>query len=174
MKKIFNQKNFNNFIWSPLGSRGNIYLNFCLQVHRFTSSGVCSLILFQLFAPGVNDTGGKFAAGVVDTCGKLPPASLTPAANLPPVSLTPVANLPPVSTTQGELVAKFATGVVDTGGKFAAGVVDTGGNLPPVANLPPVSLTLVVHLDLRISPRIFEKIRNDPNVIIRSFGEGDS
>jgi len=87
--------------------------------------------------------------------------------------------LPPVSTTQGELVAKFAAGVVDTGGKFAAGVVDTGGNLPPVsltpvAKLPPVSLTPVVHLDLRISPRIFEKIRNDLQVIIRGLGEGDS
>jgi hypothetical protein len=68
---------------------------------------------------------------------------------LPSALLTPAANLPPVSTAQGKLVAKFATGVVDTGGKFAAGVVDTGGNLPPV------SLTLVVHLDLRISPRIF-------------------
>jgi hypothetical protein len=32
MEKIFNLKNFNNFIWSPLG-RGNIYINFCLQVH---------------------------------------------------------------------------------------------------------------------------------------------
>jgi hypothetical protein len=63
-------------------------------------SGVCSLILFQLFATGVVDTGG----------------------NLPPASLTPV------STTQGEMVAKFAAGVVDTSGKFAAGVVDTGGN----------------------------------------------
>jgi hypothetical protein len=60
-------------------------------------------------------------------------------------------------------VAKFAAGVVDTCGKFAAGVVDTGGNLPPV-----------VHLDLRISPRIFEKIRNYPNVFIISLGEGDS
>ncbi len=78
--------------------------------------------MFQLFATGVNDTGGKFAAGVVDTGG-----------NLPPASVTPVANLPPVSTTQGELVANFAAGVVDTGGKFAAGVVDTGGNLPPVS-----------------------------------------
>jgi hypothetical protein len=68
------------------------------------------------------------------------------------VSKTPVANLPLVSTTQGELVAKFSPGVVDTGGKFAANVVDTGGNLPPV------SLTPVVHLDLRISLRIFEKI----------------
>jgi hypothetical protein len=82
--------------------------------------------------------------------------------------MTPVANLPPVSTTQGEQVAKFAASVVDTGGNFAAGVVDTGGNLPPV------SLTPVVHLDLRISRRIFEKIRNDPNVIIRGWEEGDS
>jgi hypothetical protein len=40
--------------------------------------GVCSLILFSLFATGVNETGGKFAQGelvakfatsVVDTCG---------------------------------------------------------------------------------------------------------
>jgi hypothetical protein len=56
----------------------------------------------------------------------------------------------------------------DTAGKFATGVVDTGGNLPPV------SLTPVVHLDLQISPRIFEKFRNDLNVIIRGLGEGDS
>jgi hypothetical protein len=83
-------------------------------------------------------------------------------------SLTPVANLPPVSTAQGKLVAKFAAGVVDTGGKFAAGVVDTGDNLPPV------SLTPVVHFDLRISPRIFEKIRNGPNGTLWGWGETDS
>ncbi len=29
--------------------------------------------------------------------------------------------------------------------------------LTPVANLPPVSLIPVVHLDLRVSPRIFKK-----------------
>jgi hypothetical protein len=73
-----------------------------------------------------------------------------------------------VSTTQGELVAKFAAGVVDTGGNLRP------VSLTPVANLPPVLLTPVVHLDLRISPRNFEKIRNDPNVIIRGFGKGDS
>ncbi len=76
-------------------------------------------------------------------------------------------------------MAKFAAGVVDTGGKFAAGGVDTGGNLPtvsltPVANLPPVSLTPVVHLELQISPRIFEKIRNGPNGILWGWGETDS
>ncbi len=43
-----------------------------------------------------------------------------------------------------------------------------------LANLPPVSLIPVVYLDLRISPRIFEKIRDDPNVIFRGLGEGDS
>jgi hypothetical protein len=57
--------------------------------------GICSLILFPLFATCVNDTGGKFAAGVVDAGG----------------------NLPPVSTTLVKLVAKFAAGVVDTGGQ---------------------------------------------------------
>ncbi len=78
-----------------------------------------------------NDTSGKFAAGVVGTEG-----------NLPPALLTPVAILPPVSTTQAELVA----------------------TLPPVslilaAILPPVLLTPVVHLDLRISPRISKKFQ---------------
>jgi hypothetical protein len=84
------------------------------------------------------------------------------------VSTTPVANLPPVSATQAELVAKFAADVIDTVGKFAAGVADTSGNLPLV------SLTPVVHLDLRISLRIFKKIQNDPTVIFRGLGEGDS
>jgi hypothetical protein len=121
MEKIFNQKNFNNFVWSPLCSRGNIYINFCLQVHfQVSAASYCSHYL------------------------------------------------QPMSTTQGELVAKFAAGVVDTGGKFATGVVDTGGNLPPV------SLTPAVHLDLRISPRIFEKIRNDPTFNFWALGEGNS
>jgi hypothetical protein len=57
--------------------------------------------------------------------------------------------LPPVTTTLAKLVAKFAADVVDTSGKFAAGVV-----------VP------VEHLDLRISPRIFEKIQNGPNGIL--------
>ncbi len=53
------------------------------------------------------------------------------------------------------------------------------GNLPPVsltpvANLPPVSLISVVHLDLRISPRIFEKIRNGPTELLWGWGETDS
>jgi hypothetical protein len=37
-----------------------------------------------------------------------------------------------------------------------------------------VSLIPVVHLDLRISPRIFEKIRNGPNGLLWGWGETDS
>ncbi len=38
-------------------------------------------------------------------------------------------------------------------------------------HLPSVSLTPVASLELRISPRIFEKILNGPNGIIRSLGK---
>jgi hypothetical protein len=110
-----------------------------------------------------------------------------PVAKLPPVSTTPVANLPPVSATP---VANFSTifaSVIDTGGKFAAGVNDTGGkgkgkNLYMLTLLPKGVQTKllkffclkVFSIELRISPRIFEKIRNGPNVIIRGLGETDS
>ncbi len=41
-------------------------------------------------------------------------------------------------------------------------------------HLPPVPLTPVANLELRISSRIFEKIRNGPNSIIRGLGETGS
>ncbi len=41
-------------------------------------------------------------------------------------------------------------------------------------HLPPVSTTPVVHLKLRISPRIFEKNWNGRNGILRGLGETDS
>jgi hypothetical protein len=67
-------------------------------------------------------------------------------------------------------VEKFAAGVVDTGGKFVTGVI----TVVPAAILQPVSLIPVVHLELRISPRIFEKIRNGLNGILWGWGETDS
>jgi hypothetical protein len=107
MAKIFKLKNFNYFVWAPLGSRVNIYINFCLQVQfKMTAALYCTHYLppvslppvsttlaklVEKFAACVADTGDKFAAGVVDTG------------------------------------SNFAAGVVDTGGKFATGVVDTGG-----------------------------------------------
>jgi hypothetical protein len=40
-------------------------------------------------------------------------------------------------------------------------------------HLPPVSTTLVVHLELRISPRISERICYGPYGILRGLGETD-
>jgi hypothetical protein len=77
--------------------------------------------LFQLFATGVIDTGGKFTTGVLDTSGNLP------------LSLTPkfATGINGSSNTDGKIyhrwMAKFTAGVVDTGCKFASSVVDTGG-----------------------------------------------
>jgi hypothetical protein len=66
MAKIFKLKIFNYFVWTPLGSRVNIYINFCLQVQfKMTAALYCTHYL--------------------------PPVSLTPVANLPPASLIPVA-----------------------------------------------------------------------------------
>ncbi len=43
IEKIFKQKNFNNFVWATLGSRFNIYINFCLQVHfKVSAAWYCS------------------------------------------------------------------------------------------------------------------------------------
>ncbi len=63
LEKIFNQKNFNYFVWTPLGSRVTININFCLQIHfKEYAAWYCFHIL--------------------------PPVSLIPVANLPPVSTT--------------------------------------------------------------------------------------
>jgi hypothetical protein len=134
--------------------------------------------LFPLFATSVIDTVGKFVAGVI-TSGKLPTVSLTPAVNLPQVSLTLVANLPPLSTIPAKLVAKFAASVVDMVANLPPVLLIPAPILLPVSltlvtNLPPVSLIPVLHLDLRISPRIFEKIQNGPNGILWGLGETDS
>jgi hypothetical protein len=91
MEKTFTQKNFNNFVWTPLGSRVNIYIHFCLQVH------------FKVFAAWY-------------CCHYLPPVSLTPVANLPPVSTTLAKMVEKFATGVADTGAKFATGVVDTGG----------------------------------------------------------
>jgi hypothetical protein len=99
-----------------------------------------------------------FAAGVVDTGGNLPLASLTPVANFAAGIVDTGGKFATGFNNASEMVEKFAAGVVDTGGNFAACVVD-------VANLLPVSLIPVVHLDLRISPQIFEKNRNGLKLI---------
>ncbi len=66
MEKIFNQKKFHSFIWTPLASRDSILIHFFLQVHFKLST-----IWYYSYC--------------------LPPVSFTPVANLPHVSLIPVA-----------------------------------------------------------------------------------
>ncbi len=63
----------------------------------------------------------------------------------------------------------FATDVLDTGGKLPAGVIDTGGNLPLVVHTGVI--TVVVHLDLRISQRIFEKFVMTPMLFSGAWGK---
>ncbi len=59
---------FNYFVWTPLGSRNNIYIYFCLQIHSKESAAwYCFHILPQVL--------------------------LTPVTNLPPLSLIPVVQL---------------------------------------------------------------------------------
>jgi hypothetical protein len=51
MEKNFDQKSCYYFVWTPLGSRFK-------DTFSPNSSLVSSLILFQLFANGIVDTGG--------------------------------------------------------------------------------------------------------------------
>ncbi len=71
MEKTCKQKNFINFVWIPLGSRVNIYINFCLQVHfKVSAAWYCCQYLPPVSTTPVAETGGKFAAGIVNTGGK--------------------------------------------------------------------------------------------------------
>ncbi len=119
----------------------------------------------------------------------LPPVPLvllTQVANLPLVSTIPAANLPPVSTTPAANCHRFQRHrwqicrrcrwhrsrhlKVNLKAKIYIYVNSTTQRCPnkiikiflleDFFHLPPVSLTPVVHLEPRISPRIFEKIRN--------------
>jgi hypothetical protein len=128
------------------------------------------------FATGVNDTGGKFAAGVNDTGGKLPPVSTTPAANLPPVSKTPVANNGIdilLQIPQSELEGKNVYICVNSTIQRCPNKIIKIFLIEDFSHLPPVSTTPVVNLELRISSRNFEKIRNGPNGILWGWGETD-
>ncbi len=129
MEKIFKQKNFNNFVWAPLGSRVNIYIHFCLQVHfKVSAAWYCS--------------------------NYLPPVSTTLAANLPPMSLIPVAICHCRRWHRRQIWRRYRWHRWQNCHQCQQHKGNWWQNLPPVslrpvANLPPVSLTPVVHLDLR-------------------------
>ncbi len=128
----------------------------------------------------------------------LPPVSTIPAANLPPVSMTPVANCHRYQRHQRQIcrrcrwhwwqIIRTISGCrhlkVNLKAKMYIYVNSTTERCPnkiikifqleDFFHLPPVSLTPVVHLEPRISLRIFEKIRNGRKGILRCFGETDS
>jgi hypothetical protein len=107
----------------------------------------------------------------------LPPVSTTPAAILQPVLLTPVANngndirlQTPYSELEGKYIyiyiyVKFTT-------QRCPNKIIKIFLLEDFFHLPPVSMTPVVHLKPRISPGIFEKIRNGRNGILSYSGAG--
>ncbi len=109
------------------------------------------------FATGVNDTGGKFATGVNNAGGKLPPVSATPAAN----GKWQMATISGCRHLKVNLKAKIYIHVNSTTQRCPNKIIKIF-LLEGFFHLPPVSLTLVANLELRISPRIFEKIRNGP------------
>ncbi len=119
-------------------------------------SKICGDIRKSRCTTDVNDPGGK-----------LPPVSTTPAANLPPVSAT---RWQTMRTTSGCRYLK-----VNLKAKLYIYVNSTIQRCPnkifkiflieDFFYLPPVLTTLVVNLELRIYPQIFEKIRNGPNGI---------
>ena len=70
MEKIFNQKNFNYFVWTPLGRKVNIYINFSLKVHlKVSAAWYCSHYLPPVSVTQV-ELVTNFAIGVIDTVDK--------------------------------------------------------------------------------------------------------
>ncbi len=123
---------------------------------------------------------------------------LIPVANLPPVSTTPVANCHRYQRHRRQICHRCQRHRWQIMGTIS-GCKHLKLNLPAKSyiyvysatqrcpnkiikiflfehfcHLPPVSATPVVHLELRISPRIFEKIRNGPIGILRGLEKTDS
>ncbi len=96
MKIIFDQKNFNIFVGTPLDSRVNIYINFNLNVYFKVSAAYCSHCLPPVSLKPVAFR-HQYQQHWWNWWQNLPPVSLIPVANLPLVASTPVANLPLVS-----------------------------------------------------------------------------
>ncbi len=136
---------------------------------------------WQIFPP--------FSLALLIPVANLPPVSTIPAANLPPVSTTPVANCHRYQRHRRQIchrqIMATMSGCRHLKVNLKAKIykdVNSTTQRPPNKNikifllesffrLPPVSLTPVANLELRISPRIFEKIRNGLNSIIRGLGK---
>jgi hypothetical protein len=125
------------------------------------------------FATGVNNTGGKFATGVNDAGGNHQRYRRQICHRCQRHRWQIMATRSGWRHLKVNLKAKIYTYVHSTTQQCPNNIIKIF-LLEGFFHLPPVSLTRVANLELRISPRIFEKIRNDPNGIIRGLGETDS
>jgi hypothetical protein len=117
------------------------------------------LIPVANFATGVKDTGGKFAAGVNDTgCQRH--------------RWQTMGLISGCRYLQVNLKEKMYVCVNSTIQRCPNKIIKIF-QIEDFSHLPPVSTTQVVNLELRISPRIFEKIRNGPNGILWGWGKTD-
>jgi hypothetical protein len=90
---------------------------------------------------------------------------------LPPVSTTPAANnYQTADNLKWTWIKKIYLFANSTTQKCPKEIIFL---MEDFFHLPPLSTTLVVHLALRISPRVFKKIWNGLTGIIRCLGETD-
>ncbi len=143
---------------------------------NFATSFPCAVDTGGKFATGVNETGGKFAAGVNDAGGKLPPVSTTGRQICHRCQRHRWQIMRTISGCRHfkvNLKAKIYIYVNSTSQRCPNKIIKIF-LLEDFFHLPPVSLTPVVHLEPQISTRIFEKIRNGRNGILRCLEETDS
>ncbi len=128
------------------------------QRHRWQIRHRCQWHRWQI-AAGINDTGGKFATGINDTGGKF------------------CHQFPLCSWHRWQIIRTISgcrhlkVNYVNSTTQRCPNKILKNSLLEDFFHLPPVSLTPVVHLEPRISPRIFEKNRNGRNAILRCLGK---
>ncbi len=143
---------------------------------NFATSSPCVVDSGGKFATGVNDTGGKFAAGVNDAGGKLPRyqrhrRQICHRCHWHRWQI--IGTISGCIHMKVNLKVKIYIYVSSTTQRWPNKIIKNF-LIEDFFHLPPVSWTPVANLELRISPRIFEKIRNGLIVILWGWGETDS
>ncbi len=141
---------------------------------NFATSSPCVVDTGGKFATGVNNTGGKFVAGVNDAGGKLPPVSMT---RRQICHWCHWHRWQIIGTISGckhlkvNLKEKIIYIYVSSATQRWPNIIIKIFLIEDFFHLPPVSLTPLANLELRISPRIFKKIRNGLNGVLWGWGK---
>ncbi len=129
-----------------------------------------------------------FSLALLIPLANLPPVSTIPAANLPSVSTTPVANCHRYQRHRRKICHRWQIMATISGCRHLKVNLKAKIYIQYMLTLLPKGVQTKLlkffclkffsichrNLELHISPRIFEKIRNGPNGIIRGLGETDS